>query len=66
MMFAQYTLALLLLAVYYGSVSALRFAHNPVTVDTEVSKMNLHSNSAQNPIIMTPSRRQSSSDGRPG
>jgi len=35
MMFAQYTLAFLLLAVYYGSVSALRFAHSPVTVDTE-------------------------------
>ena len=40
MMFAQYTLALLLLAVYYGSVSALRFAHNPVTVDTEARKIN--------------------------
>ena len=37
MMFAQYTLAFLLLAVYYGSVSALRFAHSPVTVDTEES-----------------------------
>ena len=36
MMFAQYTLIFLLLAVYYGSASALRFAHNPVTVDTEV------------------------------
>ena len=45
MMFAQYTLALLLLAVYYGSVSALRFAHNPVTVDTEASKLKLQGNS---------------------
>ena len=39
MMFAQYTLVFLLLAVYYGSVSvsALRFDLNPVTVDTEAS-----------------------------
>ena len=66
MMFAQYTLALLLLAVYYGSVSALRFAHNPVTVDTEASKTNLQGNSAQTAIILSPIRRQSSSDGRPG
>ena len=59
MMFAQYTLALLLLAVYYGSVSALRFAHNPVTVDTEASKINLHCISTRNPIIIFFSRRQS-------
>ena len=39
MMFAQYTLVFLLLAVYYGSVSvsALRFDLNPVTVDTQAS-----------------------------
>ena len=39
MMFAQYTLVFLLLAVYHGSVSvsALRFDLNPVTVDTQAS-----------------------------
>ena len=31
-----------------------RFAHNPVTVDTEASKMNLHCNSVQNQIIVSP------------
>ena len=66
MMFAQYTLALLLLAVYYGSVSALRFAHNPVTVDTEASKLKLQGNSPPDILSCFPSRRQSSSDGRPG